>query len=78
MELPADSVYYTIMMAMDRFSKIIVLVPLQSTNMEAIANAFFYHVISQYGLPRMIMRDQDLQFITKFWQEFMKVHSTAL
>ena len=78
MELPEDSVYYTIMMAMDRFSKMIVLVPLQSTDMEATANAFFHHDISQYGLPRMIMRNQDLQFITKFWQEFMKVHITAL
>lgn len=47
------------MTLVDCFSKIVVLVPLQSMDVDAIADAFFYHVIRQHELPLMIMTDRD-------------------
>ena len=55
------------MMVMDCFSKMVVLVPLQSTDVDAVADAFFRHVVSQHGLPLMITMDRDQQFMAKFW-----------
>ena len=46
MDLPEDCGYHTIMTVVDRFSKMVVLVPLQSTEVEAVADAFFRHVVS--------------------------------
>ena len=34
------------MTVMNRFSKMVVVVPLRSTEVEAVANAFFRHVVS--------------------------------
>ena len=67
MDLPEDCGYHTIMMVVDRFSKMVVLVPLQSTDVHAVANAFFRHIISQHGLPLMITMDWDQRFMAKFW-----------
>ena len=67
MDLPEDCDYHTIMMVMDHFSKMVVLVPLQSMGADAVTDAFFRHVISQHGLPLTIMMDQDQQFMVKFW-----------
>ena len=55
------------MTVMDRFSRMVVLVPLQSTDMDAVANAFFCHIISQHGLPLTITTDRDQQFMAKLW-----------
>ena len=47
------------MTVVDRFSKMVVLVPLQSTDVDVVADAFFRHVISQHGLLLTIMMDRD-------------------
>ena len=67
MDLVEDCGYHTIMTVMDCFSKMVVLVSLQSTDVDAVANAFFRHIISQHGLLLMITTDQDQQFMAKFW-----------
>ena len=55
------------MTVMDRFSKMFVLVPLQSVDVDTVADAFFRHVISQHGLPLTITTDRDQRFMAKFW-----------
>ena len=55
------------MMVVDRFGKMVVLVPLQGTEVEAVADAFFRHIISQHGLPLMIVTDHDQRIMAKFW-----------
>ena len=47
------------MKVVDHFSKMVVLAPLQSTDVDAVANAFFCHVISQLGLLLTIMMGGD-------------------
>ena len=47
------------MTVVDRFSKMVMLVPLQSTDVDAVANAFLFHIISQHELPLMITTDRD-------------------
>ena len=66
------------MVVMDHFSNIIMLVPLQSIDVNAVADNFFCHVFSQHGLPQTIMADWDLRFMAKLWQELIKAHGTAL
>ena len=67
MDLPEDCGYHTIMMVVNRFSKMVVLVPLQSADVDAVTDAFFRHINSQHGLPLTIMIDQDQRFTAKFW-----------
>ena len=55
------------MMVVDRFSKMVVLVPLQSMDVDMVADAFFRYVVSQHGLPLMITMDRDQRFMVKFW-----------
>ena len=55
------------MMVVDHFSKMVVLVPLQSMDVDAVADTFFHHVISQHGLPLTITMDWDQRFMAKFW-----------
>ena len=55
------------MTVVDRFSKMVVLVPLRSTDVDAVADAFFCHIVSQHGLPLTITTDRDQQFMAKFW-----------
>ena len=45
------------MTVVDCFKKMVVLVPLQSMDVHAVANAFFYHVISQHRLSLTITMD---------------------
>ena len=67
MDLLEDCGYHTIMTVVDCFSKMLVLVPLQRLDVDAVADAFFHHIISQHGLLLMIMMDQDQWFMAKFW-----------
>ena len=55
------------MTVVDCFSKMVVLVPLQSMDVDAVADAFFRHVVSQHGLPLTITTDRDQRFMAKFW-----------
>ena len=55
------------MMVVDHFSKMVVLVPFQSIDVDAVADAFFHYIISQHGLPLMITMDCDQPFMAKFW-----------
>ena len=55
------------MTVVDCLSKMVVLVPLQSMDVDAVADVFFRHIVSQHGLPLMIMMDRDQWFMAKFW-----------
>ena len=66
------------MMVVNNFSKIVVLVPLQSTDVDAITDAFFGNFISHFRLLLTITMDPDKWFMAKFWQALLKAHGTAL
>ena len=53
-----------LLIVVDRFSKILVIIPLgDDTDAESVARAFFTHVVQIYGLPKRIISDRDPQFI---------------
>ena len=63
----------------DRFSKILVIIPLgDDTDAESVARAFFTHVVQIHGLPKRIILDQDLQFVGNVWTKLMATMGTFL
>ena len=62
-----------VMMCIDRFNKMVQLVPLQESNVHTIADKFLSMVVSQHGLPECITRDHDPRFCGHFWEELMSL-----
>ena len=62
MELPEDNGYGTIMTCIDRFSKIVVLIPLHETDAQTVANRFLAEVVSHHGLTVTIISDRSPRF----------------
>ena len=58
-ELPEDDWYGTIMTCIDRFSKMVVLVPLPKTDAQTVASHFLAEVMSHHGLPATVISDRD-------------------
>ena len=56
---------------MDRFSKIVQLVPLQESDALTIADIFLSMVVSQHRLPECITSHCDPCFCGYFWDELM-------
>ena len=69
----------TLLVVVDRFSKMMVLVPLrETTNAESVAHAFFSHVVRVHGLPRRIISDRDPRFVGDVWTRLMAAMGTRL
>ena len=47
---------------MDRFSRLVKIVPLSSVNATDIANAFRIHWLKNYGFPQCVLCDRGVQF----------------
>ena len=69
MELPEHDGYGIIMMCIDRFSKMVVLVPVCETDAQTIESRFLAEVVSHHGLPETIINDRDPRFQGSFWKE---------
>ena len=54
----------TILVIVDRFSKMLRLIPLsEQTDTESVARAFFDHMVHIHGLPWTIISDRYLRFV---------------
>ena len=62
-----------VMMCIDRFSKMVQLVPLWESDARTIADKFLSMVVSQHGLPECITSDHDPRFHGHFWEELMSL-----
>ena len=62
-----------VMTCINRFSKIVQLVPLWESDAQTIADKFLSMVVSQHGLPECIMSDHDPRFCGHFWEELMSL-----
>ena len=64
-DLPTRMGTATLMVIVDRFSKMLILVPLLGdTSVDTVSKAFFSEVVKQHGLPRTVILDRDPQFLS--------------
>ena len=62
----------------NRFSKIVQLVPLQESDASTIADKFLSTVLSQHRLPECITSDCDPYFHGHFWDKLMSLLDMTL
>ena len=63
-ELPTVSGKSTVLVVIDRFFKMLSLIPLgEQTDTESVALAFFDFVVCMHGLPWTIISDRDPRFV---------------
>ena len=54
----------TVLVVVDRFSKMLRLIPLsEQTDTESVAHTFFNYVVHMHGLPRIIILDCNMRFV---------------
>ena len=76
--LPESKGYNTIMVVVDRFSKMRHYIPCtakdleKGTTAEAVARLFLDHVFRLHGLPDSILSDRGPQFVSAFWDKLTK------
>jgi len=67
------------MVVVDRLNKLAHFLPLKHHfTAKSAAEKFVAGVIKLHGMPRSIVSDQDLVFVSHFWQEFFKMSGTKL
>ncbi|KAI5619999.1 hypothetical protein C0J50_20436 [Silurus asotus] len=73
-DLPRSEGFTCVLVVVDRFSKACRFVPLRSlpTALET-AEALFYHVFRNYGLPEEIVSDRGSQFTSHVWRAFFRL-----
>ena len=62
-----------VMMCINRFSKMVQLVPLWESDARTIADKFLSMVVIQPGLPECIRSNHDPCFCGHFWEELMSL-----
>lgn len=68
-----------ILVVVDKLSKRIHLIPLESdNNTQKIAEAFYTEIYKHHGLPRKIISDRDSRFTGSFWSELMRILKVKL
>jgi len=59
----------SIMVVVDKLSKVVHYIPVQSTyNVVQIAHTFMQNIFRLHGLPRKIISDHDVKFTSVFWK----------
>ena len=67
-----------VMICIDRFSKMVQLVPLQESDACTIADKFLSTVASQHRLPEYITSNHDPHFSGHFWDEIVSLLDMTL
>ena len=72
--LPESDGYNAILVIVDRFSKMIILIPTNDT-LDALQTAQFYRdrVWNKHGLPRKVISDRGTQFVSQFMNDLHKL-----
>jgi RNase H-like domain found in reverse transcriptase/Integrase zinc binding domain len=80
MDLPkSKSGHDAILVAVDKMSKAMTLIPTNSTvSAQQVSQLFLKDVYRLHGLPRKIISDRDVRFTGKFWQEIRCLVQTKL
>ena len=69
----------SILVVVDRFSKMANLLPCSKTfDASKIAKLYFDEIVKLYGLPKTIVSDRDVCFMSYFWKTLWHLVSTKL
>ncbi|GJP81305.1 hypothetical protein CLOP_g11465 [Closterium sp. NIES-67] len=76
---PTTSGHDTILVVIDKFSKMGHFIPTHTTaRTKETAQLFVRYIISQHGIPTTLISDRDPKFTSKFWKELMSLLGTKL
>ena len=57
-----------LLVVVDRFNKMCILMPCKKTiSRQEVVNVFFAQVWVHFGIPRSIISERDIRFLSKFW-----------
>ena len=68
----------TIIVFVDRPSKMVHFAPMSSDGTSECMKAFLTHVVSKHGMPEEIVSDRDARFTSAYWSEFTKMSGIKL
>ena len=78
-KLPRSDGFDSIMVVVDRFSKMAHFVPLTETSSAPrVAELFLSNIVRLHGFPRSIVSDRDPRFTSSFWRELFALCQTTL
>jgi len=66
-----------LLVLLDRFSKWTELVPLRSATAESLKKAFRERIIARYGVPKIAITDNGVQFASKIFKSFLAEMGTS-
>ncbi|GJY31067.1 ty3-gypsy retrotransposon protein [Tanacetum coccineum] len=77
--LPLSKGFTAILVVVDRFSKYAYFGVLPTNfNGHKVAKLFMEIVVKHHGIPKTIVSDRDLIFVSKFWKELFRLSGTQL
>lgn len=77
--LPKSGGKFVVLVVVDKFTKYAHFLPLSHPySASSVAEVFIQGVFKLHGLPRTIISDRDLVFLSTFWEAFFKAQGTEL
>lgn len=77
--LPKSDSYDTILVVVDRLTKVAHFLPLKHPlTAQQVARSFLDHIVKLHGVPNTIVTDHDRIFLSAFWKELFHLLGTKL
>ena len=69
----------TLWVIVDRLTKSAKFIPMNNQwDMDQLARAYLKNIVRYHGVPRSIVSDRDIRYVSKFWEAFQKALGTEL